>query len=71
MHVKSYKLYFFVIGFFCLSKVKCSNDRGWAWTCDELENMHTEIQDNYSLFTLFKKFLKIYKIFYKIGFEKK
>ena len=66
MPVNSYQLFFSVIAIFGLSKVECSNDRGWAWTCDELENMHTEIQDKYGLFTLFSFFRRYIKIYYKI-----
>ena len=47
---------------FGLLRVKCSNNRGWAWTCDELENIHTEIQDNYGLLTKMKTFLKKYAL---------
>ena len=38
-----------IIGMFGLSGVKCSDNRGWAWSCEDLENIHTEIQDNYGL----------------------
>ena len=38
-----------------LSRVNCSNNRGWAWSCDDLLNIHTEIQDNYGLPTFLKQ----------------
>ena len=49
MPSKSHKLLFLIISMFGLSEVKCSNNRVWAWTCEDLENIHTEIQDNYGL----------------------
>ena len=48
------------IAVFGYSSLKRSHNRGWAWTCDELENIHSEIQDNYGL-SYHKCSLKSYK----------
>jgi len=36
-----------IVGIFVLPRGNCSNDRGLAWSCDDLESIHSEIQDNY------------------------
>ena len=56
------QLFLLIISMFGLLRVKCSNNRGWAWTCDELENIHTEIQDKYGLLTKMKSFLNKYAL---------
>ena len=51
--MKTYICLLFITLTASLSRVKCSNDRGWAWSCDDLQNIHTEVQDNYGLLKLF------------------
>ena len=53
--LKPRQLFLLFISMFVISEVQSSNNRGgWAWTCDELENIHSEIQDKYGLSELFK-----------------
>ena len=60
MTFKYHQIFFFIIGISGLSGEKCSVNRGWALSCNELESIHSDLQDNYGLWKLFEKFLKKY-----------